>query len=320
MSRVLVTGGVGAVGMAVVRRLLADAAYEARVADWRAAPRWMREGCEVHTVDLRVPEQARAAVKGCGHVIHLAEIGGGMIDVAGEGGAEGDALPHTVIETNNALDGAVMRAALEAGVERFVYGSSVQVFEGAELFPTPEDHLAACRWPRLPYGFSKLAGEVACEAARVEHGLRYTICRASSVYGPDRVPEAIAQTLSGERRLRLVGSGQRTMTPTCVEDMADGILAAMASQAALNEDFNLSASRELTIADWTALAWETCGEDAAALALEETAARGGSIERCWPLAEKAERLLGWRAGIGPEAGMAATVGSVRQRTPIGSGA
>ena len=60
MSRVLVTGGAGTIGAAVVRRLLADPAYEVRVSDQRPAPQWMREGCEVHTGDLRVPASRRA--------------------------------------------------------------------------------------------------------------------------------------------------------------------------------------------------------------------------------------------------------------------
>ena len=63
MSRVLVTGGAGTIGAAVVRRLLADPAYEVRVSDQRPAPQWMREGCEVHTGDLRVLEEARTAIE-----------------------------------------------------------------------------------------------------------------------------------------------------------------------------------------------------------------------------------------------------------------
>ena len=63
MSRVLVTGGAGTIGAAVVRRLLGDPAYEVRVADQRPAPQWMREGCEVHTGDLRVLSEAKAAIE-----------------------------------------------------------------------------------------------------------------------------------------------------------------------------------------------------------------------------------------------------------------
>ncbi|MEJ7826479.1 MAG: NAD-dependent epimerase/dehydratase family protein, partial [Solirubrobacteraceae bacterium] len=49
----LVTGGAGTIGAAVVRRLLRDPDHEVRVSDQREAPQWMREGCEVHTGDLR---------------------------------------------------------------------------------------------------------------------------------------------------------------------------------------------------------------------------------------------------------------------------
>ena len=53
MNRVLVTGGAGTIGQAVVRRLLQDPSFEVKVSDQRTAPDWMREGCEVHTGDLR---------------------------------------------------------------------------------------------------------------------------------------------------------------------------------------------------------------------------------------------------------------------------
>ena len=182
MSRVLVTGGAGTIGAAVVRRLLADPAYEVRVSDQRPAPQWMREGCEVHTGDLRVLSEAKTAMNGCTHVIHLAAIVGGI--------ANFHRLPHTLTEVNNALYNAVIRAALDLEVERFTYVSSSMVFERASEFPTTEAHLPDCPTPESAYGFSKLTGEVYCRAAHDEHGLPYTICRPSGAYGPGEAPDA----------------------------------------------------------------------------------------------------------------------------------
>ena len=137
MSRVLVTGGAGTIGAAVVRRLVRDPDFEVRVSDQRDAPTWMREACEVHRGDLREVDEARKAIRGCSHVIHLAAIVGGI--------ANFHKLPHTLTEVNNALYNGVFRAALDEGVERFTYVSSSMVFENATQYPTREDYL-----PRLP--------------------------------------------------------------------------------------------------------------------------------------------------------------------------
>ena len=139
MTRVLVTGGAGTIGAAVVRRLLSDPDFEVRVSDQRDAPDWMREGCEVHTGDLRELGEARAAIAGCTHVIHLAAIVGGIGNF--------HKLPHTLTEVNNALYNGVFRAALDAGVERFTYVSSSMVFENATRYPTREDYLPECPVP-----------------------------------------------------------------------------------------------------------------------------------------------------------------------------
>jgi nucleoside-diphosphate-sugar epimerase len=321
MSRVLVTGGAGTIGAAVVRRLLADPAYEVRVSDQRCAPQWMREGCEVHMGDLRVAAQARAAMRGCSHVIHLAAIVGGI--------ANFHKLPHTLTEVNNALYNAVVRAALDLEVERLVYVSSSMVFERAELFPTPEDYLARCPVPLSAYGYSKLTGEVYCRAAHDEHGLPYTICRPFNAYGPGELPDAepgiahavpdlIEKVLAGQRPLQIFGSGEQTRTLTHVDDIADGIVSAMSSPAGLNEDFNISASRELTVAEIARIVWETCGEDPGAFELEHLPTFTVDVQRRWPSVEKAKRLLDWESQIEVEDGIAATVGWLRERRGDGA--
>jgi UDP-glucose 4-epimerase len=309
MSRVLVTGGAGTIGAAVVRRLLRDPDFEVRVSDQRAAPDWMREGSEVHTGDLRNLDEARKAIRGCTHVIHLAAIVGGI--------ANFHKLPHTLTEVNNALYNAVFRAALDEGVERCAYVSSSMVFERAEQFPTREDHLPDCPVPRSAYGFSKLTGEVYCRAAHDEHGLPFTICRPFNAYGPGELPDAepgiahavpdlIRKSLQRLRPLPIFGTGEHTRTLTHVDDIADGIVTATAHPAGLNEDFNISASDELTVAEIARLCWAACGNDPAELEFEHLPSFEVDVVRRWPSVEKAERLLGWKARIGVEDGIRRT--------------
>ena len=328
MSRVLVTGGAGMIGAAVVRRLLADPDYEVRVADRRPVPQWMREGCEVHIGDLRVARDVRAATHGCSHVIHLASLAGAMTNV--------EATPYTLIEANNALHSAVIRAALGLSLERFVYVSCASVFERAELFPTPEDYLKGCPMPLSAHGLSHQAGEAYCRAAHDEHGLPFTICRLFDAYGPgnvsnaepdvvqspsDSVLELIERVLAGQCPLEIHGPAERTRTLTHVDDLASGILSAMSAQAGLNEDFNISAQRELTVAEIARVVWQACGKDLETLELKPVPAPEVEAQRRWPSVEKADRLLDWRARIELEDGIAATVRRLRgeHAWPIAAG-
>jgi nucleoside-diphosphate-sugar epimerase len=252
-----------------------------RISDQRQAPDWMREGCEVNTGDLRSLTRAREAMEGCSHVVHLAAVTGGP--------------DYRLLEVNNAVYNAVVRAALDHDVERFVFGSSPAVYEGADVFPTPEEALRDCPAPTSADGFSKLTGERYCRAAHAEHGLRFTICRPFDPYGPAEV--------TGVLRAALAAPGEWTRTPTHVDDVADGIVIAMASAAGLGEDFNLAAGQELTLAEIAAM----CGDLAPLPAPDD-----GAVRRR-PSVAKARRLLGWEARIDAREGLPATVAALRER-------
>jgi UDP-glucose 4-epimerase len=318
VTRVLVTGGAGAIGTAVVRRLLRDGDWSVRVSDQREAPAWMEERCEVHRGDLRVLDEAREAAGGCTHVVHLAAIVGGIGNF--------HKLPHTLIEVNHALYNAVFRAALEEQVERLMYVSSSMVFENATSFPTKEEHVRECPAPWSAYGFSKLAGEVYCRALYDEHGLPYTICRPFNAYGPGEFPDAepgiahmvpdlIQKVLSGQHPLEIFGSGEQTRTLTHVDDIADGIVTALGHDAAVNEDFNISASDERTVAEVAELVWEACGRDPSEFELRHLPSFEVDVQRRWPSVEKARRLLGWEAQIDLRDGLEGTVEWLRDQAP-----
>jgi nucleoside-diphosphate-sugar epimerase len=295
----LVTGGAGTIGSAVVRRLQADGA-EVRIADQR--------GDVDVSGDLRDYATAREAVNGCDRVIHLAAIVGGIGNF--------HKYPFTLLENNHGLYNAIFRAAIEEEVERFVYVSSSMVFENATSFPTKEADLSATPAPWSAYGFSKLAGEVYCRAAHDEHGLRYTICRPFNAYGPGEMPEnepgiahmvpdVIKKVLAGQRPLQIFGSGEQTRSITYVDDIADGIVTAMNSDAGLNEDFNISNSEEMTVEQIAWIIWEECGNNPDEFEVD--------VQRRWPDVSKAEEMLGWKAQVPVRDGIRRTVDWLRAR-------
>ena len=226
-------------------------------------------------------------------------------------------LPFTLSEVNHGLYNAIFRAAIDEGVERFTYVSSSMVFEHAAEFPTTEEYLADCPPPRSAYGWSKLAGEVYCRAAHDEFALPYTICRPFNAYGPGEMPEAepgiahavpdlLRKSLARLRPLPIFGSGEQTRTLTHIDDIADGIVTAMGHPSALNEDFNISARDELTVADIARICWEAVGNDPDELEFEHLPSFEVDVQRRWPSVEKAERLLEWRARIDVREGIAET--------------
>jgi UDP-glucose 4-epimerase len=260
----------------VVERLRADG-HEVRIAD-------QREPADF-TGDLRDYETARRALDGCERVIHLAAIVGGIGNF--------HKYPHTLLENNHGLYNAIFRAAVDEQVQRMTYVSSSMVFENATRFPTREEDLHTTPAPWSAYGFSKLAGEVYCRAARDEHGLRYTICRPFNAYGPGEMPEdepgiahmvpdLIKKVLAGQTPLQIFGSGQQTRTLTYVDDIADGIVTATFAAGAENEDFNISAGEEMTVAEIARIIWEECGRDPEAFELEHLGSFDVDVQRRWP--------------------------------------
>ncbi len=86
----------------------------------------------------------------------------------------------------------------------------------------------------------------------------------------------------------------------------------MGHPAAVNEDFNISASEERTVAEIARVIWEVCGEDPSAFELEHLPSFQVDVPRRWPSVEKARKMLGWEAQIGLREGIAGTVEWLRE--------
>jgi nucleoside-diphosphate-sugar epimerase len=123
----------------------------------------------------------------------------------------------------------------------------------------------------------------------------------------------IKKVLSGQKPLQIFGSGEQTRTLTYVDDIADGIVTATFADAAANEDFNISAGDEMTVAEIARVIWEECGEDPEQFELEHLGSFEVDVQRRWPDVSKAERLLGWKAKMPVREGIRRTVEWLREQ-------
>jgi nucleoside-diphosphate-sugar epimerase len=90
----------------------------------------------------------------------------------------------------------------------------------------------------------------------------------------------------------------------------------MSSPTGENEDFNISASEELTVAQIARLIWEACGNRPHDFELEHMPSFEVDVQRRWPSTQKAREILGWEAKVDLRDGIAATVEWLReQRVP-----
>lgn len=225
-QRVLVTGGAGFIGTNLVRSLRARGFTTWCFDNFSTGARQDAERSgydEVIEGDLLDLAALTDAVRGCDYVVHLGAQAGVPASVA-------DPLHDAevnVIGTLNALT-----AARDADIKGFVLASSNAPLGEVE----PPAHEGIVPRPISPYGASKLSGEAYCSAFAGSYGLPTVALRFANVYGPYSYHKGsvIAQwcnrLLAGEP-LVVYGDGNQTRDFTYVDDICDGIVAAMLSGA-----------------------------------------------------------------------------------------
>ena len=157
MPHALVTGGSGFLGSHIVDAL-SERGFEVTVFD-RIESSHLRPGQRMVVGDLLDPEAMASAAEGCDCLYHLAALSD--LEEASDDPVE--ATRHNVLGTVRALE-----AARRAGIDRFLFASTVYVYSRAGGF----------------YRCSKQAGEAYVEEYGRQFGLRYTILRYGSLYGP----------------------------------------------------------------------------------------------------------------------------------------
>lgn len=295
-KRILVTGGAGFIGSEIVKQLLAKG-YFVRVADDLSKKEAKVPGqCEFLKVDLTDKKSAEKAMKGMDFCIHLAAKIGGI--------GYFHKYPANILSENNKMYSSVFEAAASQKVERIIYLSSSMVFESTKKFPSREKDLPVIPPPVSAYGFSKLVGEWYCHAFKDEFGLDFTIVRPFNAYGINEspgeevgyahvIPDLIKKILKGQYPLELLGSGRQTRCFTHVSDIAGGIIMAMESKKARNEDFNVGSEKEIKMLDLAKLLWKLCGVKKP-FKVKHVEGFKYDIKRRVPSSKKARVILGWK--------------------------
>ena len=300
---VVVTGGAGFLGGAVVRDLNALGAQTrvVRSADY----------------DLRDPAATRAAVDGAEAVIHLAAKVGGI--------GFNRANPAPLVYDNLMMTANIFEQSRAAGVRKLVSACTVCAYPKFVDVPFSEDDL----WngypeeSNAPYGLAKKMMLVLSDAYRRQYDFDSCAPIVANLYGPNDnfdlesshvIPAMIRKFVEaidrGEDRVTLWGTGNPSREFLYVDDAARGLLLA-AEQLNVSDPVNLGVGRETRIRDLAELIARLTGFEGELV--WDTSRPDGQPKRFLDVS-RARELMGFEARVPLEDGLARTIASFREQT------
>ena len=260
-ERVLVAGGGGFIGGALVKRLRTLGVSSIVVADIKPFTDWyhLDENLSNHVLDLGDRHAAEKAVAGCTVVFNLAADMGGMGFIETH---KAECMLSVLINTH------LLMAARQSGASRFFFSSSACVYNAdkqldANVTPLRE----ADAYPAMPedgYGWEKLFSERMCRHFLEDYGLATRVARYHNVYGPDgtfeggreKAPAALCRKvieakLSGSNTIEIWGDGEQTRSFMFIDDCVEGTLKLTLSDVV--EPLNIGSSELVTINDMVSM-------------------------------------------------------------------
>ena len=308
MQRVLVTGGAGFISSGFVRHLLAATPYEVVSLDAltyagnleNLADVMAHERLSFVHGDIRDKDLVRQLVAEVDVIVNAAAES--HVEKSIEEGAS------EFVTTNVEGTQILLDAIRETPVERFILISSSEVYGTAEYAPMDEEHPLN---PRSPYAATKAGADRLVYSYFTTYDLPVVIVRPFNNFGPRQHPEKviprfITQALS-DQPLTIHGDGHASRDWLYVDDDAEAIEAIIAADidAIAGEVINVATGVDLSVSQIADAVLEALDKPESLKSYVDE--RLGQVDRHIGSTDKAERLVGWRARVSFEEGLARTV-------------
>lgn len=303
---VLVTGGAGFIGSHIVDRLL-EKGLRVTVLDNLITGRRSNVSPDAEFIEEDIRSDRIPAI----WAEHHFEI---MIHAAAQMDVRKSVMdPKYDADVN--LTGLLnlMEVGRENGLKKVVFTSTGGAgYDDNVPFPTSEDIPAR---PVSPYGITKNTSELYLRFYHKEYGIDYVSLRLGNVYGPRQNPHGEAGVVAIFSRLNLAGEtaiifgdGLQTRDYVFCDDVAKAVIAAL--DCNLVDYFHVGTSRETNVVELHNLISRAAGSVEKP---HHADAKSGEVRRSCLLAEKIEKMLGWKPTVTLEEGIPKTVEFFRRQ-------
>ena len=304
MSKYLVTGGAGFVGLNLVHHLSGAGEKVVVLDDFSSCKKkYLRDlPKDVKVVEGSVLElkEVKKCARSCDYVVHLAGQPSVLRSVKDPVGT----LHRNAGGTLNALI-----AARDAKVKRFIYVGSAAAYGESPSLPKVETMNEA---PLSPYAVSTIAAENQCRVFFNTYGLQTVILRAFNLYGPFQdhtgnyaavCGKFMATLLDGKAPV-ISGDGKQSRDFTHVSDLIEAVKSACVAPKAEGELFNIGTGSRITINGLVNMINGILGKE---IQPKYEEARPGDIRHSLADATKAQEMLGFRPRASIMDGLTQTV-------------
>ena len=259
--RVLVTGGTGFIGSALVKRLLKQGTtVGVLVRDERKLGTSLRKKVETYRADisdLTSLELLFSSGKSMDILFHLAAR------------TDYEAGEQELFRTNVTGTLNLLNLAMKKGIKKFVFASSIEAIGPVRKEDVPADESHVCQ-PVNSYGESKLWAEREVTRFRSQGKLDTVILRLGNVYGPGSlsfVSPIASAILSKDKRYLYFNRNQYTWHPLYIKDAIDGIMKA-AVRKRTNDVYILTGAEGVTVGSLSQLIAQELNIDIKTLRLD----------------------------------------------------